>query len=209
MSPSAPAPKSIHDAPAERMIGRVVRPHRRRPDPQVPVEPVRHGGRVGRPRHALRPDRPVRPAVHFVHLADRAVLDPLLDQADALARAPLVAHLGDDLVLARGLGQRPRLGHRARQRLLHVDVLAELHRRHRDDGVGVVRRRDDDGVDVLLLLEHHAEVLVADRVRERLEDLRRAASAERGLALVHVAQRDDVRPLRRRALVLLVPMPCT
>ena len=72
----------------------------------------------------------------------------------------LVAHLGDDLVLAGRLGDGAGLEHRVRQRLLAVDVLAGPHHGHRDRGVRVVRRGDDDGVDVLLLLEHLAEVEV-------------------------------------------------
>ena len=77
--------------------------------------------------------------------------DPLADQARAVAGVALVAHLRRHLVLARRLGQHARLVTRVRQRLLHVHVLAGLHRRHGDHRVGVVRRRNDDRVDVLLL----------------------------------------------------------
>ena len=135
--------------------------------------------------------------MHLAHLADRAGIEPLLHQAQALFRVALVAHLRHDLVLARRLGQRPGLADGARQRLLHVDVLAELHRGHRDHGVRVIGRRDEHRVDVLLLLEHHAEVLVVGRLRELVE--RRAALRRAGLggrALVAVAQRDDVVGLR-------------
>ena len=60
---------------------------------------------------------------------------------------------------------------RVGQRLLAVDVLAALDRRHRDDGVHVVGRADDDRVDVLLLVEHLAEVLVPLRLGNFVEDL--------------------------------------
>ena len=73
----------------------------------------------------------------------------------------LVAHLRGDLGLGRAPGELPRLGHRPGQRLLDVDVLAEIHRRQRDGRVHVIGRRHDHRVDVLLLLEHPAVVLVA------------------------------------------------
>ena len=161
-------------------------------NPQVPVEAIGNGHRLGRPRHALRPDRPVRPALHLADLADRAGVEPLLHQAQPLLGVSLIAHLGHDLVLARGLGQGACFADRARQRLLDVDVLAELHRRHRDDRVGVIGRGDEHRVDVLLLLEHRAEILVKDRLRELVGGA--APLHRRGcrVALVAVAERDDV-----------------
>ena len=130
-------------APAERMVGLVVTGASA---PGRSTDPSR--ARRARPAsrsagHALRPDRPVGPAVHLAHLPDRAGVEPLLHQPQALFRVALVAHLRHDLVLPRGLGQRPGLADGARQRLLHVDVLAELHRGHRDHGVVVIGRGDD------------------------------------------------------------------
>ena len=78
----------------------------------------------------------------------------------ALGGAALVAHLGGDARLRRDPGHRPRLPHVVGQGLLAVDVLAGLHREDRGVGVEVVRSGDQDGVDRLLLLEHHPEVLV-------------------------------------------------
>ena len=54
--------------------------------------------------------------------------------------------------------------HRPGQRLLHVHVLAEIHRGQRDQRVRVIGRRDHHGVDVLLLGEHLAVVGVALRL---------------------------------------------
>ena len=54
----------------------------------------------------------------------------------------------------------PALPHAEGQRLLAVDVLPGLHGDDRDVGVPVVRSGDEDGVDVLLLLQHDPEVLV-------------------------------------------------
>jgi hypothetical protein len=78
-------------------------------------------------------------------------------------------------------------------------VLAELHGGHGHERMHVIRRGDDHRVDILLLLEHHAEVLV---LRGRLREfVRRRALAYarllRGDALVDVAERDDVVGLHR------------
>ncbi len=119
------------------------------------------------------------------HVPDRAVLDPFADQPELLAGVALVAHLGLHLVLAGGLGQHAGLPHGARQRLLNVDVLAPLHGGHRNHGVQVVRRGDDHRVDVLLLVEHLAEIRPLLRVGILLEDGGRVLG-------VHVAQGHDV-----------------
>jgi hypothetical protein len=71
-------------------------------------------------------------------------------------------------------------------------VLARLHRSQRDQGVPVVRRRDQHRVDVLLLLEHHPVVLVHHRLRELLD---RPATLQRllgGRAFVEIDQGSDV-----------------
>ena len=108
--------------------------------------------------------RPVGPDVDFLHVADVAALDVLDRLARVVERVPLVAHLGGDLGLGRLLRQGAGLVHRPAQRLLHVDVLAERHGRHGDRRVGVIGRRHDDAVDVLLLRQHLAVVLVALRL---------------------------------------------
>ncbi len=46
------------------------------------------------------------------------------------------------------------------ERLLHVHMLAQVHRRFGDHRVVVIGRRDDDRVDVFLLGEHLAEVVI-------------------------------------------------
>ena len=61
--------------------------------------------------------------------------------------------------------QRPDLGDAMRQRLLTVDVFAELHGGHGGHGMGVVRRADQHGVDLVAHFgEHDAEVLVPLRL---------------------------------------------
>src|SRR4029450_7586335 len=56
--------------------------------------------------------------------------------------------------------------YRPAERFLHVHVPARIHRSRRDDRVHVIRRRDDDAVDVLLLVEHLAIVLILLQSRE-------------------------------------------
>ncbi len=89
-------------------------------------------------------ERTVRPHVHFADVADRAGHEVFLAAPRLVLRVALVAHLRDDLLLGRLLRQVPRFVHRPAHRLLHVDVLAEIHRRRRDHRVHVIGRRDDD-----------------------------------------------------------------
>ena len=104
--------------------------------------------------------RVAAPGVHFLHGADRAVLDPLDRLAMPLARAAEVAHLRRDARFLCDARHQTRLTDVVRERLLAIDVLARLHRENRDVGVQVVGRGDEDGVDGLLLLEHDPEVFV-------------------------------------------------
>src|SRR5205823_4380221 len=96
-----------------------------------------------------------------LHLADAAVADELAGPAEAAAElAPLLAAgLEDDLVLADRVHDLPPLGDGHGQRLLAIDVLAGPGRQDAGDGVPVVRRGDDDGVDVRAG-EQVAEVIV-------------------------------------------------
>ena len=81
-----------------------------------------------------------------------------------LARVPRVAHLGGDLVPGRRLGQHPGLVDRMGERLLAVDVLAQVECGLGDHGVRVVGRADDHRVDLpVQLVEHPAEVVVGLR----------------------------------------------
>jgi hypothetical protein len=75
---------------------------------------------------------------------------------------------------------------RSRERLLYVHVLAHSHRRHGDDGMRVIRRRDGDRVDASAFpLEHLPKVAILLRGRE-------AGIALLSHAVIHVAHRDDV-----------------
>ena len=119
----------------------------------------------------LRPEaeRSIRPHVDLTHVADGATANVFVAGARAVARVSLVAHLRDDAgFLLRLLRQRTRLLDRPAEGLLHVDVLVQIHGRERDDGMHVIRCRDHDRIDVLLLVEHLAIVAVSLQPRDLL-----------------------------------------
>src|SRR5271165_5490309 len=149
-----------------RMIGWMIRTHRGRSDPKIPIERSRYGRRFLRTvdLDPLRPDRPIRPCVNLADRSDCSVPNPLAKHPYAVARMPLVAHLGDDFALSRRFGEQPGLIDTVRQRLLDIDMLAALDGRHADDSVCVIRRGDDYRVDIFLLVEHHAKIFVDDRL---------------------------------------------
>ena len=78
----------------------------------------------------------------------------LVHQPRIVGGVSLVAHLGGELGVGCLLGKPARLVNRPGERLLHVYVLAEVHRGQRDDSVQVIGRGHHYAVDVLLLLEH-------------------------------------------------------
>jgi hypothetical protein len=116
----------------------------RRAQPQVPVQPRRQRILARRSSHILHPGRPFGPSLHLTHRPDDAVPDPLAHQPRPLSASALIAHLGRNLRLSRRVGQQRCFVDCVGQRLLHVDVLAHLHRHHGDRGVRVVRRSHYD-----------------------------------------------------------------
>ena len=82
----------------------------------------------------------------------------------------LVPHLRDDLAVFGLLREHPRFFDRPAQRLLHVDVLAAVHRRQRNRRVHVIGRRHDHRVDVFLLVEHVPVVPVLPELGHLLLD---------------------------------------
>ena len=105
----------------------------------------------------------------LTHVADGAAANVFVAGARAVARVSLVAHLRDDAgFLLRLLRQRTRLLDRPAEGLLHVDVLVQIHGCERDDCMHVIRCRDHDRIDVLLLVEHLAIVAVSLQPRDLL-----------------------------------------
>ena len=162
---------------------------RRDAEPEVPVEARRH--RVGAfgTVQALRPDRPVGRHVDLPDLAEDAAHEDLDRAALAVRAVAVVAHLRDDAARPRDVAEALGLPPRAHERLLHVDVAAALHRGDRAGGVHVVGRRDDDRVEVLLLVKQRAPVLVRTHLRAARRDLLRGRAQA---VEVHVAERDDL-----------------
>ena len=143
MSPRAPVPKSHQ--PRQRngtyagWYGRIGR----RAEPQVPVERRGHGRRLLRAIDALRPvfveqavRRSIGPDVHFAHGADRAVPDHLAQPRGSARRPAPGCPSAWRLCASRAARVSCRASQTVvRERLLAIDVLARLHRRHRDAGV--------------------------------------------------------------------------
>ena len=172
--------------PVEGMVDLLdVGPLGRGPEPEVPVEVLGHGRRGRRPQDALRPGRVHDPRVHFGDGADDAGAQQLDRRAASIRGVALVAHLGRDLRLRRRLCQKVRLVDRMAEGLLAVDVFPHLHRHHRRRGMDVVGGADHDRIDILLILEHPAEVRVPAGAGM---DLRRLVQVPG----VDVAERDDV-----------------
>ena len=110
------------------------------------------------------------PRVDFFHLANRAIVDQLHHELVLAGRVNLNAHLRDELLLGRELGEPSRFKDRLRQRLLAVHVQPTLHGGHPDRTVHVVRRRHVHRVQILLLVQQHAVVFVHFAVGEAFED---------------------------------------
>ena len=175
-------------SPHPRNIGGMIRPFPDRPEPEVPIQGPGDRRRLLRPADPLFPEeaRPIGPGVDFPNLADDPGLDPFVREPRPFRRVPLIPHLGDDPGGLRRLGQLPGLEDRVREGLLGVDVFPGLDRRHRRDGMDVVRRADRHRVDVPgFRVDHLAEILVTPRLRVGVE--------RSGAALfVHVAEGHDV-----------------
>ena len=166
----------------------------RRAEPGVPVKTLRQ-------LLALREGGdlavPLVPAARIVHVRDEARelrdvedarLDVVLELVVVVARVSLVAHLGDDAVLALRRHQQLALLEGVGEGLLGEDAEPALHRRHEGGEVREVGIHHGDGVDLAVhRVQHLAEVAETGHVRVLLE---------RGDALlavkVRVAERGDL-----------------
>src|SRR4030095_16933551 len=169
-------------APSEVSPVRVIRWRGNRPQPEIPVEMRRHGWEFL--EALLATIAGADPHVHFADLADGVAADEFHHASIIGSRVNLRADLGHSLRLPRGLGDNARLGNRARQWLLAIKMPSAIEPPDAGDGVRVVRRRDDDSVEILLIHEP-AEIAVGfsrgKTLCHRPEPL-----------LIHVTQRNDV-----------------
>ena len=160
---------------------------RRGAEPGVPIQVRRD--RFGLRLHvrALRPvgAGAVSPGVDLGDVADFAAPDDFGALAGAGIGVALVAHLRGDAVFGGPGGELLGLPDGAGQRLLTVDVLAAGHGPHGGGGVHVVGAGDEDGVDVLVLIQHDAEILVFRRVGKLFE-------GAFGAFVIGIAEGDDV-----------------
>ena len=137
-------------------------------------------------------------AARHVDLADAAVLHELDRLAHGGPAAVHRAGLHDLVVGARGVRHQAAFQDGVRGRLLDVDVLAGLERPDGGERVPVVRRGDDDGVDVLVV-EHAPEILREARLERRdVLEQRRVVGARGEQVLVDVAERLDLDVLQFR-----------
>ena len=121
----------------------------------------------------------------FAHRADCAISDPFVDLAIAFEGHALVAHLRGDFRFARGFGDCAGFVNGAGERLFAIDMLAHANGGHRNDGVIVIGRADNDGIDAFFLVEHLAEIFVAFGFRISFESFG-------GVIPIHIAERDDI-----------------
>jgi hypothetical protein len=98
-----------------------------------------------------------------------------------------------------GVAERAALGNRERRRLLQVDVLARRDRLDGDQRMPMVRRADDDSIDVLIGQEIAVVAVAGDAIVRLARDLRVLAVDQRLRVLdalaVEVADRDHPRRL--------------
>ena len=184
--------------PVRGLIGRVIRPHRRGSDPEVPVQALRHRGHVGGPL-AARP-RLAAPDVALADRPDRPGLDDFDDASIVVLGMDLRPHLGRDLRLRREVGHRAGLIDRVGQRLLAIDMLAHAKRHRGGRRMHMIGRADDHGVEPAGL-QHLAEVGVLLRAREPLPGLVEQV-------VIDVADGDDVLALNALDVALQPGPPC-
>lgn len=94
----------------------------------------------------------------FANWTDGVVHDEFAETASVFGSLALIAHLSGDFVFARGCGDLACFPNGMSERFLAINVLAEFDGGHRNERVKMIGRRDHDGVDVFLFLQHFAEI---------------------------------------------------
>ena len=155
------------------------------PHPQVIVHPWRDG-RVGN-RLAVGVALAV-PSLGHLNFADDPLAKQFVSPLGDLTRPHLGPMLHDPVVLLGGVHQQPALAEDMTRGFLEIDVLARLHCSDCNWRMPVMRRRHDNGVD-LLVVQDLAEVL--DELRRVASILVDGLPGPFGICLVDVANRCD------------------
>jgi len=120
----------------------------------------------------LRSVAAIEPNMSFADFANRAAPNQLHPSTQTVLGASLVAHLRNHFVLRRRLAHHSRFMHGASQRLLAINVLAALHRRHRGNYVRMIRCGDEHRLNLLIHgIEHPPEVFERFSLRILLKDI--------------------------------------
>ena len=149
-----PAAKLPEASPASRMQAVPVRSVGAVPKPQLPVE-VFGSRRFWCTVSSAGPIFPA-PDMHFRDVADGLASHQFHDPPVVVSGVDLRPHLGDQILAqgCHGLG----LFHAVREWLFAVTVQPPLHGGHRSRGVGMVRRRNHDGIEIEIRLQHLAVI---------------------------------------------------
>src|SRR5262249_39660557 len=110
----------------------MVRAKRGWPKPQVPVQTIRDRFDRTGPIEPLRPERAARPVNNLFHRADGPGGNPFTQPASILGRLIAYGHLSGHTCLSGDFRHAPRFINGMGHRLLAEDMLASLHRSHRD-----------------------------------------------------------------------------
>ena len=145
-------------SPAKGKVCGVIRPVRSGPQPEVPVEPVRYARRFFGPTDGRGPaigaTRSFAPDVCLTHRTYRTVGYPLAFEAVPLPGLARVSHLRSYLGRLGSLRDGTSFINGPCKRLFTVNMFAHLDGHHRDDSVQVVRRGDENGINMLFLFQH-------------------------------------------------------
>src|SRR6478672_13120295 len=90
-------------APGKGQVRGTIGPHALDPQPEIPIERLRHGFLVGERLHPLRPYRAIGPRMNLRDIADRARPDDFTTLARALVRVALITHLRGNFVFNGGV----------------------------------------------------------------------------------------------------------
>ena len=157
-------------SPFEGSIRWVIRAFRGRAQPQVPIDRVGDCLNLSGAFQSLRPNRSVGPDMRLLDFPDNAGLNQFNKAAALSLGMPLIPHLGNHSCFTRYFRQNTSFFDGMSQRFLAINMFSRPHGHDRRMRVGMVRRRDGDGINLAaLLIEKLPEILVNAGLREFFE----------------------------------------